>query len=304
MSNISESDITLRPVDVFYGLRQKTSIVLVDDVTGSLNNTYFVGVNTDIDGTTTTYYVWYNINSAGSDPAISGATGVEVAGATNATAETLATATVAAIDASALRLSAVVDTASADKIYIENGAMGAVTATADTGSTGFTFAADVTGEKFEFGATADCSMSPEFSFVDVTASQLGATLLDQIQNGNNVTVTVPAKEVTATMFQETLGSVAGDTRTVGSDVIVGIGESQRFQNMKSRSKELMLRPANETNLVNTWTFWKAKPSFTDLNFSGEELQTAGFEFSMYRDSNRPTTVSLAAFGKSDKKMLA
>lgn len=74
-----------------------TDVTLVADSGGSLNSTYWT-FNTA--GDTYGYYVWYNINSAGVDPAVSGRTGIQVTGATNATATTLATATRAAINAS------------------------------------------------------------------------------------------------------------------------------------------------------------------------------------------------------------
>lgn len=302
MSNINESDITLRPVDVFYGDREKFTVLCVADSSGSLNNTYWEFQNTDIDGNTTDYYVWYNVNSAGTDPALANKTGVEVALATDAAATTVASTTETALSSDAtIRVSSSVSSAT---VTVEMGAMGSVTDASDSGSTGFTITEVLEGQKFEFGATDDVNLTPSFNFVDVTASQLGETLLDQIQNGNNITVTVPAKEVVAALFEETLGEVAGDKEVVGSDTIIGIGESQRFQNMKARSKELFLRPANETDLTNAWAIWSARPDLTGLNFSGSELQVLELEFNAYRDSDRPQTVSLAAFGKSDKGMLA
>lgn len=74
-----------------------SDITLVADSSGSLNNTYFT-FNTagDLIG----YYVWFNINSAGTDPAVAGRTGIEVDGATSITAANLAIATRAAINAS------------------------------------------------------------------------------------------------------------------------------------------------------------------------------------------------------------
>ena len=302
MSTITESNITLRPVDVFYGDREKWTVTFVADSGGSLNSTYFTFQNTDIDGATTNYYVWFDINSAGVDPAVSGSTGITVAGATGVTAATLAAAVVTAIDASAARVSAV---QTSGVLTLEMGAMGAVADVADGGAaTSFTFASVTAGQKLELGATEDVELSTSFSLVEVTASQLGETRLDAIQNGSNITISVPAKEVTASLLQEMLGEVAGDVRTVGSDTIVGIGESQRFVNMKARSKELFLRPANEATLANAVCVWAAYPDLTGLNYSGSELQVLQIEFSAFRDSNRPTTVSVAAFGKSDKKMLA
>jgi hypothetical protein len=65
--------------------KESGSITAVADVSGSLNNKYFL-----INGANgTNWYIWFNINSAGVDPAIAGRTGVAVAAATNASANTL-----------------------------------------------------------------------------------------------------------------------------------------------------------------------------------------------------------------------
>lgn len=70
------------------------SITTVADSSGSLNDTYFTFVDTSGAG----FYVWYNINSAGTDPAIPTLTGIEVTAATNASANTIATDTKNAIN--------------------------------------------------------------------------------------------------------------------------------------------------------------------------------------------------------------
>lgn len=69
-------------------LPQVTRVTFVADVSGSLNNTYFLMASPTVD-----YYIWYNVNSAGVDPAPggtgfvvnipTGATAIQVAAATN-----------------------------------------------------------------------------------------------------------------------------------------------------------------------------------------------------------------------------
>lgn len=63
------------------------SVTTVADVAGSLNSTYFL-----LNSVTTYYYIWFNVNGAGVDPALAGKTGVPVALATGATANAVATA--------------------------------------------------------------------------------------------------------------------------------------------------------------------------------------------------------------------
>lgn len=115
-----------------------TNVTLVADSAGSLNSTWFKFYSA---GNVAGFYVWYNINSAGVDPAPSGLTGIQVTGATNASAATLATATITAINASAAASQYVVAKAgTSGHAIISNINYGSGNATADgTAATGFTF---------------------------------------------------------------------------------------------------------------------------------------------------------------------
>lgn len=111
-----------------------TEITCEADVAGSLNSKYWLCSSINAD-----YYVWYDINGAGVDPAIVGKTGIKVSAATNATANTIATATAAAItaldDFSATAVSAIVTVKN-----INNG----VVTDATNGNTGWSVPPNVT----------------------------------------------------------------------------------------------------------------------------------------------------------------
>lgn len=83
-------NLYLNPTVAAFGIQ---TVAFTADTAGSLNNTYFY-LN---DASGNAYYVWFNINSAGTDPMVAGKIGVEVAGATNASAATLGTAAKALI---------------------------------------------------------------------------------------------------------------------------------------------------------------------------------------------------------------
>lgn len=72
-----------------------TIITPVADVAGSLNNKY-ITINSA--SNEDKYYAWYNVNSLGVDPTPAGLVGVEIALATNATVDDVATATHAALN--------------------------------------------------------------------------------------------------------------------------------------------------------------------------------------------------------------
>ncbi len=129
--------VTLTAVDG----REKTTITAGPDIAGSLNDTYFLFSDA---GDVHKYYVWYNIDAAGTDPLVTGRVGIEVAGAEDATASTLGGATRTAITTTAGAYVTV--TGATTSVVIQNILPGVTTATADGAApTGFTIARTITG---------------------------------------------------------------------------------------------------------------------------------------------------------------
>lgn len=108
------------------------TIVVRADVAGNLNNKYFY-LNSANSGVG--YYVWFNVNGAGVDPAIAGRTGVPVAIATGAIAADVGAAVTTAVTALAE-----FDAAGTTTVTVTNSAGGPFTPMSDAGLTGFTFA--------------------------------------------------------------------------------------------------------------------------------------------------------------------
>lgn len=128
-------------VNVGEGTKEISTVTSVADVAGSLNSKWFK-LNSAYDRRL--YYVWYDVNSAGVDPAVSGRTGVKVSVATNATAAQVATATAAAIDA----LADFVASASASAVTVTNATGGPATDASDgTAPTTFTFSVSTQGAR-------------------------------------------------------------------------------------------------------------------------------------------------------------
>lgn len=115
------------------------TVVVHADVAGSLNSKYFLlnsGANAHL------YYVWFNVNGAGVDPAVAGRTGIEVDLATGASAAAVGTAMATAI--AAVGSSAVFSTSGTTTVTITNLVTGPfVPASNGTATPAFTFA--VTG---------------------------------------------------------------------------------------------------------------------------------------------------------------
>ena len=121
------------------GAFEVATITAVADVAGSLNSTYFTFSLLDTAGVATNFYVWLNVNAAGVDPAVGGATGIEVAVATGATDATVAGAIRTALGLVAGVTARAAITGATNQVIITALFVGNPTSAADGGAaTGFT----------------------------------------------------------------------------------------------------------------------------------------------------------------------
>jgi len=292
---IDPTKMGLKPVDVFFGLRNKDTVTTVADVTSSLQSLSFNFETVALDGTVVPYYAWFNVGAAGIDPATAGRTGAEVAFAADASATVIATALAAVLDA----LPLVSSKSSGAVVTIRNQAMGAMTAATEVDST-FTFASVTVGAKEDLGSLDGApDFSPAFSFVDVKADQLGDTLIDQIQNGVNLEVTMSLLEIDADKWATIVGNIAGDKYTPsGGTELVGVGTSKRFNNMKQFSRELLLKPSNSADDLGNLTIYGAFPDLTSITFSGSELHKMEVTFKAFVDTAVNDAINLYSYGDS------
>lgn len=173
--------------------QQIVDVTCAADSAGSKNSTWW-SFNSASDAYK--FYVWYNINSAGVDPAPAGYNaGIQVAGATGASAATLATATITAINASTSANPYVVATAGASgHLILTNTQYGQCTAAANgTASYGATFSVTQTGT---FGTPAvsglvakvynNSVLQQTFAFPSPTQQLIGGSVHFSVTAGNKV----------------------------------------------------------------------------------------------------------------------
>ncbi len=125
------------------GVKQHQTVTTIDDVSGSLNSTYFLlsSVNL-ITKAQKNFYLWLD-DGAGVDPAIAGRTGIQVTYTDNDAAATIATAIRAALNA---LTNDFVATGATSAVIITNVAFGPVPAAVDGAApTGFTFGSATLG---------------------------------------------------------------------------------------------------------------------------------------------------------------
>ena len=110
-----------------------SKIEFVSDVSGNLNNKYFL-INSGLDETG--YYVWYNVGNLGTDPEFNGKTGIEVAINTDEPASVVALATKLMVNA--IASSDFISSSYSNVAIFETIQYGDTTDTADFNA-GFTF---------------------------------------------------------------------------------------------------------------------------------------------------------------------
>jgi hypothetical protein len=293
----------LEPSTVTWGRRHCRSILFVADVSSSLNNTYFDLNSTDSSFSEVKHYVWFNVASAGTDPAISGKTGIEVAIAANDSAITIAAAVKTAVDA----LTTKFKTSSVDgsgSITIENLYIGPITDETDSGSAGVTYTVDLEGIGGNLGdTTGGITFNMETSAVEIKSDQKGDYVLDEVFTGAALSMDMSLLEMTAAKWAMIIGGVAGDNFTPsGGTEVTGMGTDKTFKNATSFAGELVLKPLstlagdNSRNI----TFWLCAPVPSSINFSGTDVQAMSVTFKAYFDQTKNSKVNMFVFGDSSQ----
>ncbi len=200
--------------------REKTTLTARADSSGDLNDTYFVfysALNAK------KYYVWYNINSAGTDPAVASATAIPVAGATGATASTLGGATRTAI--TSIAGADVTVSGSTTGIIIQNKLPGVTTATVDTGTTGFTIVRTITGAAIT-SSQFQIDASDTTSAVNLAATLNATAALTPFVSAASALGVVTVTAVAYGISGNTITSAAtGNITAAGARLAGGVADS-------------------------------------------------------------------------------
>lgn len=292
-------NIKVEPVVVNWGesVMQKQTITCVADVAGSLNNKYFVFY----DYAGTKHYIWYNINSAGTDPAVSGGTAHEVTGATAATAAAIASATQAVLDG----VTGFDCSVSSNVLTLTHTVAGRAKGAHDGAApTAFTFEVNYYGDLVaDVGYTdGTVEVSFEMNNVDITANQTGSEVISHINTGNNLSLTINFKETSYNQLRKMFGD-AGDSIVpagtgVSSTEVFGFGSSRQFKQTFERAKKLVLHPKvlAASDYSRDWCFWKAIAMPESLALSGEEIMTIPVTFMIYLDTTKHAAIQKFCYG--------
>lgn len=303
--NNDQDNIKVIGVNVEWSQQQTECITTVADSSGSLNSQFFEN---------DTHYIWYDVASGGTDPAVSGKTGIEVDIATDDTAVTVASATVTAINAaSASFIAGLQEDSSGNKVnmILQQKAHGAVTAFTDgSADTTFTFATERTGSSLSLGFL-EGEVSPSLSedLLDITTNQTGTQIVNSLRTGRNVeAISVTMLERDVAKLKAIVGA-GGHTFTPsgGTEVVSwGSEDTKNFTSILNDSRGLRLHPNNlaDTTRTEDLYLWRAYPNLNGLVFSGEAAATMTVEFIIRPDNLKETRARLFVLGDWQQNFIA
>ena len=301
MANLNFENIQIQPAVFAWGQQNMTKLTL--KTVASIEGKYFL-----IAKPSEEFYVWFD-DGVVADPAVAGKTGIAVTlDAVPTVANTMA-ALVTALAAEGFNVKSYLQ-AGVTYCYIQNKEMGEVVASA-IGTMTTTIAEIQTvraGFLLDLGLTEDVEVSFQTSMLDVTASQLGTTVVERLRNGMNIeAISINLKEVIAEKIKAIMAPhyPAYTPSGVGATEVQGIGNSKDFLNVSADSGKLVMHPIKlaDSNLSEDFAFWRACPLLTSLNFSGESEQMMTVEFSILPDALLAKEVAHGVYGDHSQNFL-
>lgn len=289
-----EQTIKLEAAQVYWGKEACRVVTLVDDVAGSLNGLWAPVDVIQNDGTVIKYYFLLD-NGSAVDPAPAGRTLVEVLFTNGDSAEDLAIALAAALDAIANLEAEVVDDV---QVHYRNLWIGAVS---ETFATLAPLVVDFQNGIGGFlGRTAEgIEVSIETLSTEITANQSGELVLDEIGQGQSGSCSASFIELTKERFETMLAGAVGGVHTpMGGTKLIGGGSSKLFQSLKELGGKLILHPQRLplSDRSEDFIFWKSAPKPESLNYSGTDVQALSVTFTAYLDDDKPAEINLYAIG--------
>jgi len=304
----SAENIKIEPCYVTWENQELFSVACEADVASSLNETYFT-----FSSTTADFYVWFNVATAGTDPAIAGKTAIPVAIAANASAATVATAVAAAIDANA-NFHSVVSACDSTLVYVQVKLAGSATNAADAtmmDATGFTITTLRQGAKLEVGfIDGDIEVGLTEDLLDVTSHQTGTQIIQALRTGRNIeNLALTMKESDAAKLKAIIEASGVEFLPSGMGATAvsawGSEDTKAFGNISSDCRKLVLHPLTQADTVYTsdLCFWRAYPILTGLTISGESPRLINVEFKIIPDQLLEKEARQFVFGDHTQKFL-
>jgi len=298
--NSSTYNLGIRNILLGSDRPQKTCIFTKADVSSSLQNKYFV-MHEPV--TQTKHYFWFNVATAGVDPAVQNATGHAIAIAANASKNAVATAVQGVIDALAWATATVTDN-EVEVMMVANGyAYEARDAIATLSKTAFNInVAQFGSVQFDAGATnGDITFTVEEQTKEIKSPQTGDFLLAEIRRGASIGASFELKDTSSDSIRRALNFYGQTivTDDAASEVITGYGSNNLFKSTDDVADQVILRPtdkAADADSSEDFTIHKSKLKLGELTMSAENELVLPIEVMGYLDTSKSGFANLFSYG--------
>jgi len=294
-------NIKINPMLVTFGkeVMQEQKITCVADVALSLQNKYFLFT----DSAGAKRYAWFNVNSAGVDPAPAGGwTGHVVAIATGASASSVASALAAVLTA----ITGFDATASGYVVTLTHTVAGYAQPAYDF-NTGFAFKVSMLGQ---VATEAGCIQGDiefggfEQTKVEITCHDTGTTVRDERISGYaKPTLSFTLQETDKESLKKLLIMYGMNTFTpVGADKeeVFGYGP----QNVGGSNPKVLVtlhpKALQASDKSEDWNVWQAELGLESFNFSGESVSVVPCTFAIFPDESKPKSIQFFMIGDAAK----
>jgi hypothetical protein len=244
----------------------------------------------------TGFYVWFDENNTDTDPAIGGRTAISVDYAASASATTIATAFQVAV-AAATGFDATIDGLVVTSIRTAYG----VCTDSTVGDAGayisYTQVSD--GKDVYLGyLDGDISVELEESTLELNSHQTGTTLLADLRQGVNATISLTLKESDNTLRQAMFSGTAGGAVAGATSTVYGWGNIKQGLSTIVQAGRLIMHPValGASDYSRDFCAWKAYPLINSIVFSGENPEVMEIEFKCYIDTSKAAGINLFMFG--------
>jgi hypothetical protein len=279
---------------------QKFCVFTKGDEAGSLNNKFFV-VHEPI--SQAKHYFWFNVGSAGVDPAVPNATGHEVEIASNASKNAVASALQAVMDP----LAWMVCTVSGNEVECEMTADGYAYEARDALASGSKTKFSISVVQFGSVATDLGGTNGDITFTvseqtkEIKSPQTGDFILAEIRRGASVSVSFELKDSSKESIRRALNFYGGTivTDDSASETISGYGSANLFKSTDDVADRLVLRPtdkAGDGDDSEDFTVHKCKLKLGEQTFSAENELVLPIEAMGYLDTSKSGFANLFSYG--------
>jgi hypothetical protein len=291
----SQSKQVLEAMKYFFGKRQCRSTLFVADVGGSLAAEHFELNVIDENYAEKQYYVWFD-NGSSTDPSIVGKTGLQLTYTDGDSAVTIAGLYIA--------LLATVEVLAVDSlnglVQVENKFLGVVSVESYTNASSETLVVLRLGTGGELGAiqSGGATLTTEQDLETITKDSQGSIVQDLIQKGQTIALDMSLVEMDAGNWKSLIGEGYGDIEVVGSDEILGFGVSKLYKSSFDFAGQLVGHPTRLalSDRSADICLFLTPPQMSDITYSGQEAQSASFNFMGLPDNSKPASVRIFARG--------